>query len=104
MSEIEPQTTPTTLSAQDEMSKTNAIIAYALLIGGYFTGITWIIGGIWTMVKRSDANGSIYEDHHDNIITTFCSSIGLSITGIITAFFFIGWLVLLGVFIWSLFR
>lgn len=104
MSELEPQNTQTTLSAQDEMAKTNAIIAYALLIGGYFTGISWIIGGIWAMVKRSDANGSTYEDHYDNIITTFWWSIGLSIIGMITAFFFIGWLVLLGVFIWSLFR
>lgn len=92
------------LSAKDDMAKTNAIIAYALMLVGFFTGIFWFIGAIWAMVKRSDATGSIFEDHYDNIITTFWWTLGLSIIGILSSIIVIGYFILLGVFIWGLYR
>lgn len=105
MSELQQENNETAvLTAKDEMAKTNAIIAYALLLGGFVTGISWFIGGIWAMVKKSDATGSLYEDHYNNIITTFWWSLGLSIIGILSAVIVVGYFILLGVFIWSLYR
>src|SRR5690554_124124 len=105
MSELQPQNNQaTTLSAQDDMAKTNVIIAYGLMLAGVFTGILWIVGGIWAMVKKSEASGSMFEDHYDNIITTFWWTLGLSIIGFISAIIVIGYFILLGVFIWGLYR
>lgn len=105
MSDLQPQNSQVVvLSAQDDMAKTNAIIAYALMIAGLFTGVLWFVGGIWAIVKKSEAAGSMFEDHYDNIITTFWWTLGLSVIGFLSAIIVIGYFILLGVFIWGLYR
>lgn len=105
MSDTQPQNNqPPILSTQDEIAKTNAIIAYVLMLAGIFTGVLWIVGGIWAMVKKSEASGSIFEDHYDNIITVFGWGLGLAIIGVLSAIIVVGYFILLGVFIWSLYR
>jgi len=49
---------------RDEAAKTHALIAYGLMVIGLFTGIFWIIGAIWAMVKKEDAIGTCFEDHY----------------------------------------
>ncbi len=105
MSELKPSTLqPTNLSSQDDAAKTNAIIAYGLMVIGLFTGLFWIIGAVWAMVKKEEAQGTIFEDHYSNIVKTFWWGLGLSIIGFILVFIIIGYFLLIGVWIWSIYR
>ncbi len=92
------------LSIKEDAAKTNALIAYALMVLGMFTGIFWIIGAIWAMVKKEDAQGTMFEDHYSNIITTFWWSLFLSILGFFLALVFVGYFLLLGVWVWSIYK
>ncbi|WP_440053129.1 DUF4870 family protein [Pseudoalteromonas sp. T1lg65] len=96
--------TPQALSARDEAAKLNALIAYGLMIAGLFTGVFWIIGAVWAMVKKADAQGTVFEDHYSNIISIFWWGLGLSIVGFILLFFIIGYFILVGVWVWSIFK
>lgn len=62
MSEIDQSNTATTsMSIKDDAAKTNALIAYAMMVAGLFTGILWIVGAVWAMVKKDEAKGrSLY--------------------------------------------
>ncbi|GAB1623346.1 MULTISPECIES: DUF4870 family protein [Agarivorans] len=104
MSEMQNAVTEAPLSASDEAAKTSALIGYGLMILGLFTGLFWIVGAIWAMVKKADAAGTLFEDHYSNIIKTFWWGFGLSIIGFVLAFVIIGYFVLLGVWIWSIYR
>ena len=92
------------LSNKDDASKTNALIAYGLMGIGLFTGIFWVIGAIWAMVKKDDAVGTLFEDHYSNIIKVFWWGIGLSIIGFILIFFVVGYFILLAVWFWSIYK
>jgi uncharacterized membrane protein len=56
------------------------------------------------MVKKEDAANTIYADHYTNIIRTLWIGLGLSIIGFILAFIVVGYFLLLGVWIWSVYR
>ncbi|MDO6681583.1 MULTISPECIES: hypothetical protein [unclassified Oceanobacter] len=92
------------LSPLDDDAKTQALIAYCLLGAGYFTGVFWVIGGVWAMAKISDFQGSLFEDHFANIIKVFWWGLGMMVIGIVTSFIIIGWLIIMGTFIWTVFR
>ena len=92
----------TGLSEKDKNAKTHAIIAYALMLLGFFTGISFLAGGIWGIVKKSDAQGTMFANHYDNITKTFFVSIVLTIIGDLTAVFIIGYVVLLVAAIYTL--
>ncbi|MEZ8386584.1 DUF4870 family protein [Vibrio splendidus] len=94
----------TGLSEKDKNAKTHAIIAYALMLLGFFTGISFLAGGIWGIVKKSDAQGTVFADHYDNITKTFFVSIVLTIIGALTAVFIIGYVVLLVAAIYTLWK
>lgn len=104
MSDMEISATEPSLSSKDEAAKTSALIAYGLMILGLFTGLFWLVGAIWAMVKKGEAAGSLFEDHYSNIIKTFWWGFGLSIVGFVLAFVVIGYFVLLAVWIWSIYR
>ncbi|MCP3672167.1 MAG: hypothetical protein GY814_17405 [Gammaproteobacteria bacterium] len=105
MSELQQSPNPPTpLSSRDDAAKTNALIAYGLMVLGLFTGIFWIIGAIWAMIKKEDAQGTIFEDHYSNVIKTFWWGLGLSIIGFVLIFIAIGYLILLAVWIWSIYK
>ncbi|SBS29930.1 hypothetical protein MSP8887_01192 [Marinomonas spartinae] len=88
----------------DEESKKHATIAYIFMLLGLFTGVFWLVGAIWAMVKREDARDTLYEDHYQNIISTFWWGIVMTLLGVFLVFFFIGYLVLLFTWIWSIYR
>lgn len=92
------------LSAYDDAAKNNALIAYVLMILGYFTGILWFIGAIWVFIKQSDADRSQFNDHYSNILTVFCWSFVLRIIGFLLSFILIGYPILFFVWLWSLYR
>lgn len=96
--------TPNELSAVEEMAKTHVIIAYAIMLAGFFSGIPWIIGIIWAFVKKADATGTIFEDHYSNIIATFGWGLVFSIIGWILTFVFVGFFILFAVWLWAVYR
>jgi uncharacterized membrane protein len=105
MSDIQEATVATqSFSTKDDAAKTNALIAYGLMVVGLFTGIFWVVGAIWAMVKKGDAQGSIFEDHYSNIIKTFWWGLGLSILGFVLAIVVVGYFILLAVWVWSIFK
>lgn len=90
------------LSPYDEQAKSNVMIGYLLMIVGLFTGIFWLVGAIWVMAKASEARGSQFEGHYQNIKSIFWWGIGMTIIGFLLAVFLIGYFVVLGVWIWSI--
>ena len=71
---------------------------------GFFTGFCWIAGFIWALVKKSDARGTVFADHYDNIITVFIMSFVLMVAGFLLAFIVIGYFIILASVIWTLYR
>jgi uncharacterized membrane protein len=105
MSEIQqPKESNVQLSTQDDLAKTNALIAYGLMVLGLFTGIFWIIGAIWAMAKKSEFQHTLFADHYTNIINTFWWGLGLTIVGTLLAAVLVGYFLLIGVWIWSIYR
>jgi uncharacterized membrane protein len=105
MTDIQPHNEVSTpLSAKDDAAKTSALIAYCLMAVGFFTGIFWLVGAVWAMVKKGDAADTIYEDHYTNIIKVFWWGLGLSIIGFFLAFIVVGYFILFAVWVWSVFK
>ncbi|MDA9555981.1 hypothetical protein N9R79_00565 [Vibrio sp.] len=91
-------------ASQERIAKNNALIAYILMGLGFFTGIFWLIGVIWAMAKKSEAVGTSYYDHYQNISYVFWWSIGWSLIGVLLLAVAIGYLILFAVWIWSIYR
>ena len=106
MSELQETSNPinSALTSADDAAKTHALIAYGLMLAGILTGILWLVGAIWAMLKKGDAVGTRFEDHYSNIISTFWWSLLFTIIGVVLTFFVIGYFVLLGVWIWSIYK
>ncbi|MDB4838180.1 hypothetical protein OAH87_06945 [Marinomonas sp.] len=92
------------LTSKEDTAKTNVLIAYILMLVGVFTGVFWFIGAVWVMIKQAEAKDTIFEDHYQNIISTFWWGITVSILGFILTFFFIGFIVLFVIWVWSIFK
>lgn len=89
---------------EDEAAKTAALVSYLCLVAGYFTGLFWLIGGIWAIVKRGDCEGTRYTGHLNNAISVFWWGAGLCVIGVVTVHIIIGFFILLFTFIWSVYR
>ncbi|CAM3788221.1 DUF4870 family protein [Parendozoicomonas haliclonae] len=82
-----------------------AMVAYILLAAGFVFGITFIIGGIIGLIKKDESGyGEFSKKHFEFIWRTFLFSAIWSVVGLITSFIFIGYVVLVGNFIWTLYR
>ena len=97
-------TQDTETPVNDNDAKKHALIAYCLMALGFFVGVTFFAGGIWAMLKKGDAVGSRFDSHYSNIIFTFWVSLFLSITGVLTIFFIVGYFILAGTAIWTIYR
>ncbi|NLQ19113.1 hypothetical protein HGG82_16040 [Marinomonas sp. M1K-6] len=104
MSGFEPDHPFRTLTPREENAKSNVVIAYVFMLLGIFTGVFWLIGAIWAMAKVAEARGTKFEDHYVNIISTFWWGIFWGLIGLVLALFFIGYIVLFAVWVWSIFR
>lgn len=98
------QTQNLVLSEKEKNAKNHAIVGYVMMLIGLVTGIFWLVGAVWAMVKKADAAGTPFEDHYSNIITTFWWSLGLSIIGGILTMVGIGVFIIIGVMIWAIYR
>lgn len=87
-----------------EEAKTNALVAYFLMAIGIFTGIFWLIGAIWAMVKKEDAKNTLYYEHYSNIISTFWWGLLWTVIGLVTWVLVIGMFIVFIAWIWSVYR
>lgn len=99
-----PYYTGEVMSEYELDAKNHALVAYILMILGLFTGVLWFIGAIWAMVKLSDAEGTLFEDHYRNMISVFWWWLGWSIVGFALSIILVGYLVFFLVWLWSLYR
>ena len=85
-------------------AKGHAIIVYALIGIGLFTGVPILIGAVWAMVKRRGALGTIYHSHYTNAIRVFWWGLFWSVIGCILLVAVIGVPILISAWLWSLYR
>jgi uncharacterized membrane protein len=88
----------------DKKARDLAQLVYILQAVGLVIGLTWIVAVIINYVKRDDVRGTWIESHFDWQIKTFWISLLGWIVGVATAFILIGWLILLAVTVWSIYR
>lgn len=84
--------------------KTVATAVYALQVAAFFVGITALIGVIIAHIKIGDARGTWLESHFRWQIRTFWYSVLWGIVGAILLTVMIGYLVLIGVVVWVIYR
>jgi uncharacterized membrane protein len=92
--------------AQDsDSARTMAIIVYGLFLSTWVGfAIGPLIGVILAYIKRGESRGTIYESHFSNAIETFWVSLLMTILGALTVLVGIGIFILIGMFVWYLYR
>jgi uncharacterized membrane protein len=83
---------------------TIAHIIYGLQATSFFLGITSIIGVILDYVRRPNVVGTWLESHFTWQIRTFWYSLLWGLVGVATLVFFVGYLILLSVTLWAIYR
>jgi uncharacterized membrane protein len=88
--------------------KTCLHITYALYLSSLLLGITAFLGVLMNYLRRDAVKGTIYEQHHNTLITTFWISLGAllfcliwSSIPVIGLSSILGWL---GLVVWFLYR
>lgn len=92
------------LTETDTHSKVQALISYSLMSIGLFTGLFWIIGGIWAIFKRADAVNSRYHSHFNNAVKVFWYGLIWSLIGLMLSQVLVGYLILAFIYIWAMYR
>ena len=88
-----------------ESDYTYMLVAHILMAASIVTGgVSSIIAVVMAYIKQGELRGTYLESHTKNLIETFWWSVGLGIVGVISAFFFVGFFVLIGAFIWFVYR
>jgi len=80
------------------------LVTYVLYALAWFNGLTAVIAVIINYVKREDARGTLYESHFTWQIRTFWWSLVWALVGFITSFILVGFVILCGAAIWSIYR
>jgi len=91
-------------SDRPEEHRTYFIVAYIMLLVGYFIWLTPLVALVMAIVKRNDVRGTIYESHARNIIMIFVISVIGLIIGLLLWVFFVGWIVWVVVAVYVLYR
>lgn len=80
------------------------LVLYILYGIGIIVGLVAVAGVIMAYVKRGDARGTMLESHITYLIRTFWIAFIGSIVGMVTTFVLVGWLILLAVAVWYIYR
>ena len=92
-------------SGGSESARNIAVIVYILQGLSFFLGgITALVGVIINYVKLEDVRGTLIEAHFRWQIRTFWIGLLWTVIGLITTVLIIGWFILLGVAIWTIYR
>lgn len=92
------------LTARDEEARTHALIASVLMLVGLFTGIFWLVGGIWAWVARRDARTTRFDDHYSNLLRVFLWGSLWMILGSLLMVILVGYVVALVGWVWAAWR
>ncbi len=84
--------------------KTLTLGVYVLQGLSIFFGITALIGVVLNYLKKGDAQGTWLESHFRWQIATFWVSLIVGVVGTVTTFFGIGYLILIAVYVWIIYR
>ena len=87
-----------------DSQKNYMYITYAMYALGIFIGLTPIVGVILAYIKRDEMQGTVYYDHMQFLIKTFWVSLIGMVIGVILMLVLVGYLVLLAVGVWYIFR
>jgi uncharacterized membrane protein len=101
--EVVPMSNGPTPQQPTMSDKQLALVVYVLYLVSYFTGITALVGVIIASIQIGSAD-PILASHYRFQIRTFWIGLLYLFLGVILAFVFIGILVILWWFIWSLVR
>ena len=91
-------------SSQSTDPKIWAIAVWGLYLAGIVNGVTALIGLIIAYVKRGELAGTPYESHMTYAIRTFWILLLGVIVGMVLALVLIGYVLLLVLAVWSLYR
>ena len=67
-------------------------------------GLTAVIAVFFNYLKSHVVSGTIFESHFNWQTRTFWFSLMLLITGLVSIFFFIGQVILIGLLVWVVYR
>lgn len=87
-----------------EPSTSYTWIIYTLYGLGFFVGFTWIAGVIMAYVTRDDVKGTYLDSHASWQIRTFWWTLVWTVISIPFIVFFVGFVFLAIVYIWSIYR
>jgi uncharacterized membrane protein len=93
-----------TTGGQTTNPKTWAIVVWVLYLSGLVIGITALVGVILAYVKRGELAGTPFESHMTYAIRTFWISLLGALVGVVLSLVLVGFLILLAVGIWCLYR
>jgi len=80
-----------------------ALLAWILYAVGLFTGgLATFIGWIIALVKRGDAAGTVYDSHFAALVRCGVWLVVLYAVGWLTVWILIGWVILLGAWVYNL--
>ncbi|WP_370264120.1 DUF4870 family protein [Limnobacter sp.] len=79
-------------------------LIYILYAIGFVFGLTYLIAGIISTIKRSDESNDFLKSHYVYQSRTFWWSLVWLIAGFILSAIIVGWFVLIANYIWSLYR
>lgn len=89
----------------EESLRTYLYIVYGLLVAGWFSvGVLAIVAVVMAYVKRGDAAGTWCESHFNWVISTFWTSLIVTIIGLLLLLVGIGFIILGVGFIWTVYR
>lgn len=93
-----------TSPARVDDEKGKITLVYILQAIGFFVGLTFIAGVIVNYVQRSELHSDLAVSHSRWQIRTFWFSLLWTVVGSVLAFVFVGYFILLGNLIWTLYR
>lgn len=88
----------------DKSARTLTTIVYVLYAASLLVGITAIVAIIVNYVKKDDVAGTMMESHFRWQIRTFWFQLLWLVLGILSAALVVGWLILVGSYIWYIYR
>jgi len=91
-------------AAPAETLRTLSLVSYGLQAAGFFVGLTWIAALVLDLLRRAEARGSWLESHFRWRIRTFWLGLPWAALGMLLAPLGVGWLVLLAVTAWAVYR
>lgn len=78
-------------------------LVYLLYFGGFLLAVLPLIGLVVAYVNRDGAS-DLDRSHYDFQISTFWRGLAILAVGVITAFFLVGWLIILFWAVWTIVR